>query len=168
VDAIFDRAVRLCWNNRGLALLLSCMATMDHRRVGVQLPLIGSLVWLPLTSEFEDEFQERVDRLPCKIYPDTGPGGCDRDKLQHFFGSAFLAFTTESREAAQRVGDFVEWGEERFVVDGAAEALDIRANHQGQMFGLALLNDPGCRPSAFLVAVLAAPPPPVLLGTPEE
>lgn len=169
VDAIFDHAVRLCWNNRALALLLSCMATMDHRRVGVELPLIGALVWLPLTSEFEEEFRERVHRLPCKIYPDTGPGGCDRDKLQHFFGSAFLAFITESREAAQRVGDFVEWGEERFVVDGATEALDIRANHQGQMFGLALLNDPDCRPSAFLVAVLAAPPPPQALpGTPEE
>ena len=159
VDAIFDTAVRLCWNNLGLALLLSCLATMDHRRVGVDLPLLGSLIWLPLTSEFEEEFQERIERLPCRLYADTGPDECDRDKLQHFFGSAFLAFVTEAREAAQRVGDFVEWGEDRFIVGGATDARDLRANHQGQMFGLALLNDRLCRPSAYLLTVLAAPLP---------
>jgi hypothetical protein len=159
VDAIFDTAVRLCWNNTGLALLISFLASMDHRRVGVDIPVIGPLIWLPLTSEFEEEFHQRVERLPCGIYADTGPDGCDRDKLQHFFGSAFLAFVTESREAAQRVGDFVEWGEGRFIVGGATDARDLRANHQGQMFGLALLNDHRSRPSAFLITALATPRP---------
>jgi hypothetical protein len=159
VDAIFDTAVRLCWNNTGLALLISFLASMDHRRVGVDLPVVGPLIWLPLTSEFEEEFQERVERLPCAIYADTGPDGCDRDKLQHFFGSAFLAYVTESRGAAQRVGDFVEWGEGQFIVGGANEPRDLRANHQGQMFGLALLSDHRSRPSAFLITALARPGP---------
>ena len=166
VDAIFDAAVRLCWNNHGLALLISCAATLDHRRVGVTVPLLGSLIWLPLTSEFEEEFEGRLEMLPCSIYADTGPDGCDRDKLQHFFGSAFVSFVSESRESAQRVGDFVEWGEEEFIVGGATDPRDLRANHQGQMFGLALLRDPLCRPSAFLVTVLAAPMP--LRPTPQS
>jgi len=160
VDAIFDTAVRLCWNNKGLALLVSCLATLDHRRVGINLPVLGPLVWLPLTSEFDDEFQERVDRLPCALYADSPPGTGDSDKLQHFFGSAFLVYVSESREAAQRVGTFVEWGEERFIVDGTVDERDLRANLQGQMFGLALLAEPRSRPSTFLVSALAGPPVP--------
>jgi hypothetical protein len=119
--------------------------------------VLGPLIWLPLTSEFEDEFQERIDNLPSAIYSDSPPETGDSDKLQHFFGSAFLAFVSESRETAQRVGVFVEWGEDRFIVGGAVDERDLRANLQGQMFGLALLEEPRSRPSTFLVSALAGP-----------
>jgi hypothetical protein len=150
VDAIFDRATTLAWGNNYEALLIALVATMEHRRFGVKLPLIGALLWAPLTSEFPDEFQQRVRSLPSRLYADTPPGTAgDRDKLQHFFGSAFLTYTFESREVAERFSFFVEWGEERFIVDGAFDERDIRANRQGEEFGLKLLQGGAALPSQF-------------------
>lgn len=140
VDAIFDRALRLSWNNVYQALLISFVATMDHRNFGVDLPVVGPILWFPLTSEFPDEFTARVDALPSRLYrdsPDTRAG--DRDKLQHFFGSALVTYVFESRDAAERVGDFIEMGEERLIVDGALDERDFRANRQGQEFAVRLL-----------------------------
>ncbi|HEX7574134.1 MAG TPA: hypothetical protein VF514_13670, partial [Bacteroidota bacterium] len=150
VDCVFDRAMRLCWNNVYEALLVSAFALMDHQRVGVRLPLIGAILWFPLTSEFTGEFRARIDALPSRLYADTPPGqGGDRDKLQHFFGSAFLTAVTESAESADRFGLFIEWGEENFIVGGVNDERDVRANRQGERFGLHLLSDPDTRPSRF-------------------
>lgn len=151
VDAIYSRARDLSWGNVYEALLISALATLDHRRVGVHLPLIGPLLWLPLTSEFDEDFQSRLRALPRRLYADTPPDSAgDRDKLQHFFGSAFVAAVSESRDAAGRVGGFVEWGEERFIVDGIADERDARANRQGQEFGLRLLVNDAEKPSLYL------------------
>jgi hypothetical protein len=132
---------------------------MDHQRVGVRLPLIGAILWFPLTSEFGGEFRARVDALPSRLYADTPPGrGGDRDKLQHFFGSAFLTAVTESAESADRVGLFIEWGEERFIVGGLNDERDVRANRQGERFGLHLLSDPDTRPSRFFTTDVPGEP----------
>ncbi|MBX2989555.1 MAG: hypothetical protein KF749_00150 [Bacteroidetes bacterium] len=151
VDAIFDKAMRLSWNNAYEALFISLAATMDHRRFGVKLPVVGPLLWFPLTSEFEEEFRSRVSALPKTLYDDSPAGAAgDRDKLQHFFGSAFLAYTFESRDVAERIGSFIEWGEDKIIVDGALDERDFRANRHGQEFGLRLLEDKNVLPSAFL------------------
>ncbi len=151
VDAIFNRALHLCWNNTGEALIICLLSTMDHRSFGVELPLVGDLIWLPLTSEFPDVFQRRISALPGKLYPDTPPGiAGDRDKLQHFFGSAYLALLAESPESAERTGEFVEWGEEQFIVGGVNDWRDLRADRQGGQFGFGLLSDRDLRPSSFL------------------
>ena len=156
VDLIFAEAMRLSWNNAYEALGIATVATMDHRKFGVQLPLVGPLLWFPLTSEWENDFRERVDALPRLLYVDSPqrPGG-DRDKLQHFFGSAFLTYLFESRGAAQRFGEFVEWGEDKVIVDGSLDERDFRANRHGQEFGLALLENTSARPSLFMMYTLA-------------
>jgi hypothetical protein len=159
VDALFEEAVRLCWGNRGEALYVATMATMDHRRVGVRLPALGPLLWFPLTSEFEDDYRARLDRLPVVLYPDSPPGPTgDRDKLQHFFGSAFLTFLSGSNETSEEAGRFVEWGEEAFIVDGASDDRDLRAGRHGQDFGLRLRSDPFARPSESLRLAVARLP----------
>lgn len=151
VDAIFAKARVLSWDNIYEALLISLAATMDHRRVGVRVPIFGPLLWFPLTSEFEAEFQARIAALPGRIYHDSPTqGSADRDKLQHFFGSAFVYYVWESEAVAERVGDFVEWGEDRFIVDGVLDERDTRANRQGRNFGRALLEGGIVRPSVFL------------------
>jgi hypothetical protein len=156
VDAFFAKALALSWNNTYEALLISFIATMDHRNFGVRLPIMGPLIWVPLTSEFPEDFDSRVAALPGNLYPDSPGGhGGDRDKLQHFFGSAFLSHVCESAEPAGRMGELIEAGEELFVVDGALDERDRRANEQGQSFGLGLLRDKSLRPSRFLSFVLA-------------
>lgn len=149
VDLLFRRALELSWNNTGEALFISMLATLEHRSLGIKLPLIGPLLWIPLTGEFEDAFRERVACLPERLYPDTPPEG-DRDKLQHFFGSAFLTVLSESAESSDAVGVFVEEEEEVFVVGGSNDVRDLRADRQGQRFALALMNDRETLPSPFL------------------
>jgi len=154
LDAIFYQAVRISWNNIYEALFISLIATLEHRTVGIDLPVIGPLLWIPLTSEFPEEFQRRVLALPRQLYRDSpsGPAG-DRDKLQHFFGSAFVTYISERPEQAEALGTFVEVWEERIIVEGALDDRDMRANRQGQLFGAALLQGGATRPSKFLEVI---------------
>lgn len=155
VDALFDQAMRLCWNNPYEALLLCLLVTLEHRRLTISLPLVGGLISLPLAPDFEEDFVTRICALPSKLYADspTGRAG-DRDKLQHFFGSAFLALLTESRSAAENTGVALELLERRFVRDRGPDERDIRSNRQGQQFGIALIHDRSCMPSGFLTRIV--------------
>ena len=157
LDLIFHTALEITEGNRPEALLITTFSVMDHRRVGVRLPVVGPLLWFPLTSEFQDEFDSRIRNLPSRLYPDTPaqPTG-DRDKLQHFFGSAFLAFMTESRGSSERVGTMIEYGEAEFIVGGRYDERDRRANQHGRSFGLALMVDGSVAPSDFLQLFTAA------------
>ncbi len=149
VDAIYTQAMRLTNNNTAMALLLSSISTFDHRMVGFRVPVF--LLSFPLSNESETEFLQRVNNLPCRLYSDSPESKSgDRDKLQHFFGSAFVAFVFESRGAAERVGEFVEEGEDAVIIDGALDERDIRANRHGQDFGLALLTEYHHLPSEFM------------------
>lgn len=149
VDAIFIHAMKLTNDNTAIALMLSSLATFDHRMVGLKIPALK--LYFPLSNESEKEFSKRVNNLPVRLYADSPANQFgDRDKLQHFFGSAFLAFVFESRDASERFGTFIEKGEDAFIVDGSIDERDIRANHQGQQFGLALLHDNHRLPSEFL------------------
>jgi hypothetical protein len=154
VDLLFDTALKASWNNPYEALLITFVAVMDHRTFGVRFPLVGDLLWFPLTSEFGEDFAARIAALPSRLYADTPPGrGGDRDKLQHFFGSALLTYLTESPAAAERAGEFVEWGEGQFIVGGVYDERDLRANRQGQRFAMQLLADPAALPSHSFLSV---------------
>ncbi len=159
VDVLFRRAQNLCWGNTFCALLTSFLAVVDHQRVGVRTPVPGLILWFPLTGEFSEEYALRVEGLPGRVAADSPESGAgDRDKLQHFFGSALLAYLSESGDQVDRFGEFVEWGEERFVVGGTLDERDLEANRRGRNFGLRLLEGPEVRPSAFLQMPLRQSP----------
>jgi hypothetical protein len=159
MDVLFRRAQNLCWGNTFCALLISFLAVVDHQRVGIRTPLPGLILWLPLTGEFSDEYALRVKGLPGRVAADSPEtGGGDRDKLQHFFGSALLAYLSESGDQVDRFGEFVEWGEERFIVGGTLDERDLEADRRGRNFGLRLLESPDVRPSVFFQLPLGPPP----------
>lgn len=154
VDAIYVRSMGLTNNNTALALLLASLATFDHRVIGFKVPLLR--IQLPLSDESEDDFSRRVNSLPSRLYQDTPHDASgDRDKLQHFFGSAFLAVICESRKPAERFGTFIEEGEDLFIVGGVNDERDMRANREGQKFGIAVLNNNHHLPSEYLKAEVA-------------
>jgi hypothetical protein len=156
VDVAFRWAEQLCWNNRAVSLFVMFLAMMDHRNVCLKLPLLGPILWLPLSGEFPDEFLERLRMLPAHLFPDSPPTvGGDRDKMQHFFGSAFLAYLFDI-SSAQRLGDFVEWGEDAFVVGGTYDIRDLEANARGRRFAEQLRNDRLALPSSEMNLPLAA------------
>ncbi|MFI5251150.1 MAG: hypothetical protein ACHQQQ_01855 [Bacteroidota bacterium] len=147
VDAIYIRAMQLTNNNTAISLLLATLATFDHRVVELKIPIFE--FGLPLSEESGGEFSRRVKNLPRTLYDDSPDSG-DRDKLQHFFGSAFITYISESRDAADRFGMFVEKGERLFIIGGVYDERDLRADWQGQNFGSALLKNNRKRPSHFL------------------
>lgn len=148
IDAIYLKALKVAEHSVGRALFLALVATLEHRDIDLKVPIIGS-VGLPLTFEEDSTFNARMKNLPSKIYADS-PSEGDRDKLQHFFGSAYIAYTSESREFARTSGDLVEWGEAKFVVGGVDDDRDRRANSQGERFGHDLLTTKNLLPSDYL------------------
>jgi hypothetical protein len=148
VDAIYLKALKIAEHNVARALFLALMGTLEHRDLDLKVPIVGSL-GVPLTFEEDSMFYARFRNLPTKLYIDTPPEG-DRDKLQHFFGSAYLAFASESRELAGTTGNLIEWGEAKFVVGGVDDPRDKRANKHGERFGHDLLTVRTLLPSDYL------------------
>jgi hypothetical protein len=150
VDGIFQKALRVAEFSIARALFLSMMACMEHQNVEVDVPVVGA-VGLPLTFEEDSLFKSRIHNLPSRLYEDSpGSGLGDRDKLQHFFGSAYIAYVSGSPELARATGNFVEWGEARMIVGGADDARDRRANKQGETFGHDLIYVKTLLPSDYL------------------
>ena len=135
VDHIYLRALKHADYNIGRALVLSMMAVLEHQRINVSVPILKSF-GVPLTFEEDSLFKARLANLPGNIYSDSPKEGeQDKDKLQHFFASAYLAYASESPELAKSAGNLVEWAEAKFVVGGADDPRDRRANQQGRLFG---------------------------------
>jgi hypothetical protein len=148
MDFIYLKALKISDHNLTRGLFLSMIACLDHQNVDLKVPLIG-VVDLPLTFEEDSLFKARHRNLPSRLYSDTPPEG-DKDKLQHFFGSAYIAFASESRELARTSGDLIEWGEAQFVVGGVDDPRDRRSNKQGERFGHDLLSVKNLLPSDYL------------------
>ncbi|MBI3585710.1 MAG: hypothetical protein HY088_01105 [Ignavibacteriales bacterium] len=149
IDAIYQKALKITDYSIGRALFLSMMATLEHRNLDLKAPLFG-VIRLPLTFEEDSLFKARMANLPSKIYSDTPEGESgDKDKLQHFFASAYLAYASESPEFARASGNLVEWGEAKFIVGGADDPRDKRANQQGEHFGHDLLSVKNLLPSDY-------------------
>jgi hypothetical protein len=153
VDGIYNHAFSLTRGNTGIALLISTFATFDHFTVDLRVPILK--IKIPLTNETKKEFEERLNSLPSKLYKDSPKGYGDRDKLQHFFGSAFLTYVFENREAADRYSEFVEVFEDNYIYSVGYDVRDIAANRDGQQFGFGLAKYNNTKPSDILKNKLA-------------
>ena len=146
LDMIYVRAVNEARGDIGRALLASLVAVFEHKTI----PLSFGL-HIPLTLEPEELFRQRVARLPRALFADR-PGGDDSDKLQHFFGSAWLAWSLDNGEMADLIGIGIEIGEDAFIRGGVNDLRDIRANRLGQLFAELLRQHPHLLPSALFGA----------------
>jgi hypothetical protein len=150
VDAIYMKSLRIAEYNIARALFISLMAVLEHRNVDFEIPIIKSLK-VPLTFEEDSIFFARIKHLPARLYKDSPANQAgDRDKLQHFFASAYLTYASEAPQLTKTAGDFVEWGEAKFVVGGSDDQRDKRANKQGERFGRDLLIVKTLLPSDYL------------------
>ena len=150
IDAIYLKSLKIADYNISRALFLSFMAVLEHRKFDIKMPILKSIA-VPLTFEEDSLFYSRIKNLPSLIYADSPPGSNgDVDKLQHFFGSAYLAFASESPGFAGTTGNIIEWGEEKFVLGGTDDPRDKRANKQGKSFGRDLLVVKTLLPSDYL------------------
>jgi hypothetical protein len=146
MDMIYLRAMNEAGGDIGAALFASLIATFEHRKI----PFTFGLS-LPLTLESSAAFDRRVDRLPRRLFADK-PEGDDRDKLQHFFASAWLAYALDNGTFADIIGLGVEIGEDTFIAGGANDRRDVRANRLGHLFVELLREYPRAVPSVMFRA----------------
>lgn len=151
-DSIFIEAVNFCNGNLDDALLALMLATVPYREVPIQIPIINSLINYPLTSSDEETFLRKNENLPRYLFFDSPNNDYgDKDKLAHFFGSAFLSYESNFFDLGKLIGYFVEAFEESFKVQSSVDIRDLDVNEYGRIFGKLLKENFDILPSQIFL-----------------
>ncbi|MCU7495133.1 MAG: hypothetical protein HF314_18655 [Ignavibacteria bacterium] len=151
-DTLFHHALRLYDGNVSKALLSLTFATVPYKKVPVILPLIKLKVDIPFYAPGDSIFHLKNSHLPRDLFYNSPiDEGGDRDKLAHFFGSAYLAYSSGIFDFTKIIGIFVEEFEEKFYIQSSADPRDIAADELGEMFGKALKKNEDVLPSEVLL-----------------
>ncbi|NOY07076.1 MAG: hypothetical protein GXO82_10700 [Chlorobi bacterium] len=149
IDSIFFTALRISEGSTLAALRIAAFATIPYYTFPAIIPLVRWVIWIPVTTESREEFEKRFRNLPTDFLSDSSPGN-DRDKLPHFFGSAFITCSTRDPVYAEMAGRIIEWLELAFKLEGSMDPRDIEVNAMGAEFGMALMQGRKMSPSCFL------------------
>ncbi|MCJ7555230.1 MAG: hypothetical protein MUO34_15265 [Ignavibacteriaceae bacterium] len=151
-DSIYIQALQYTEFNYSESLLALMLATVPYSEVPIQLPIIKSLVYYPLISADEEIFLKKNENLPRYLFLDTPQNKYgDKDKLAHFFGSAFLSYESRFFDLGKLIGYFVEAFEESFKVQSSVNLRDLDVNKYGRLFGRLLKKDKCILPSQIFL-----------------
>ncbi len=144
-NEIYFEALTLAHGNLADGLLAASFGSFEHEFI--PLTFFGAEINLPLTTASHSRFLLRVSHLPEHLY--HIPEG-DRDKIQHFFASAWLKSIFGMDWLVHLAGEGVEEGESLFVIGDARDPRDIHANGDGLRFELQAEKSIEHHPSASL------------------
>lgn len=151
-DSIYLAALRFTDYDYADALLSLMLATVPYREVPIQIPLLKVTVNYPLVSADEQTFLKKNKNLPAQLFLDSPQDNFgDKDKLAHFFGSAFLSYESNIFDLGKLIGYFVEAFEESFKVQSSIDPRDLDVNYYGRLFGSILKKDKSVQPSQILL-----------------
>jgi hypothetical protein len=150
MDEIYQHAVYLSEGDASCAMLACAWATLPYHTFPARVPLIDLAVTVPVSTESVSRYERRMANLPGKLFPDT-PRGLDRDKLPHFFGSAWLQLFTNTPGVVALAGELLEWSEAVFKLEGSRDPRDIAINRLGICFAQALQRQRNTMPSDILI-----------------
>ena len=152
IDEIYNYAFWLTDGNISQALFISAFSTLPYKSTPAKLPLINLDVMFYFSLESESNFKKRYENLPSHFLSDSPEHSFgDKDKLSHYFGSAYLSYTTNLKFVSKYVGYMIELGEAFFSLDGYSDERDIKVNLMGADYGLALLRKYNCMPSQYIL-----------------
>ncbi len=149
VDEIFFQAVKITEGDVVESLLISSVATLPYHTFDAVVPILRLVITVPVSTESFRQYQKRLHNLPSKIFLDSKTDE-DKDKLTHFFGSAYLTCVLRNSGTVEGIGHIVEWMESVFKLEGSRDERDINANIQGIIFATALMEHRNVVPSEFL------------------
>ena len=155
-DSIYLEALKINGYDNSEALLSLMFATVPYNKVPIQVPLLKSIIYYPLISDDEQTYLKKNDNLPRYLFLDTPKDNYgDKDKLAHFFGSAFLSYESNIFDLGKLIGYFVEAFEESFKVQSSVDVRDLDVNEYGRLFGDLLKENNKIMPSQiFLIRSL--------------
>lgn len=152
VDSIYIYALKINDYNYSETLLSLMFATVPYREVPVQTPFLKIKLNYPLISADPETFERKNRNLPRYLFIDTPKNDYgDLDKLAHFFGSAFLSYSSSIFDLGELIGYFVEAFEESFKVQSEIDFRDIDVNYYGRLFGQLLKKDKTILPSQIIL-----------------
>lgn len=136
------------------SLFIISLSTLPYKRTPAKIPLLNFDMMFYFSMESDSSFKKRYENLPSHFLSDSPKGSFgDKDKLPHFFGSAYLSYTTDAKFVPEYIGDLIEEGEAFFSLEGFNDERDRRENSRGGEFGLALLHNPIAKPSQYLESI---------------
>ena len=151
-DSIFVEAVNYTKGNISDALLALMLATVPYREVPIRMSILNSIINYPLTSANEETFLMKNENLPRYLFFDSPQNAYgDKDKLAHFFGSAFLSYESNIFDIGKLIGYFVEAFEESFKVQSSIDLRDLDVNYYGRMFGNLIQENKDLLPSQIFL-----------------
>jgi hypothetical protein len=152
VDSIYMTALKFKESNYSESLLVLSATTLPYRKVPIVVPLIKSIWNYPLVSADDSIYNLKNKNLPTRFFYDTPSNEYgDKDKLAHFFGFAFLEYSTLFFDFGNLIGYFTEAFEEDFKVQSSIDYRDLEVNFLGKCFGKLLKDDKSILPSQILV-----------------
>jgi len=154
-DTIYLRALQFSNQDYNEALLALTFATVPYKEVPLQFPLFNFILKYPLISAEDSVFQLKNKNLPKYFFFDSPQNDYgDKDKLAHFFGSAFTSYNSHIFDLGNLIGYFVEVFEEDFKVQSSIDERDLMVDNLGYIFGKILLNDKNILPSRIILSHL--------------
>lgn len=150
VDSIYIHARNLNKGDLPETFLSLCFAVIPYNKVPIRLPVIHTLVVYRLISSADSIFKLKNKRLPSHLFFDTPKEG-DNDKNAHFFGSAFISYSSNIIDLGDLIGYFVEVFEESFEVQNMVDPRDMEANTLGQIFGRIIKKHKNVMPSQVMI-----------------
>ena len=152
VDSIFIQSCNHSNKDFSEALLALTFATVPYKEVPIQIPLLKVIVNYPLISASDSIFLLKNENLPRYIFFDSPADNYgDKDKLAHFFGSAYISYASNIFDLGDPIGYFVEVFEESFKVQSTIDERDLITNNLGNTFGKLLKQNKNILPSQIII-----------------
>lgn len=152
VDSIYLKALEINNNDYSETLLSLTFATVPYKEVPIQIPLIKVILNYPLISACDSIFNSKNENLPRYIFFDSPMDSYgDKDKLAHFFGSAFISYSSNIFDFGNPIGYFIEVFEETFKVQAYVDERDLMTNNLGNIFGKMLKQNKNILPSQIII-----------------
>jgi hypothetical protein len=151
-DTIYLRMLKYENYNYNETLFALTFSVIPYNKVHIRIPLINRVVIYRLPSVPEEMFIKKNDNLPKRLFFDTPTDGYgDKDKLAHFFGSAFISYAQNIFDFGNLIGYFVEVFEEDFEVQNSIDQRDLQTNNLGNIFGEMLKENKNILPSQVMI-----------------
>jgi hypothetical protein len=152
VDSIYLHAKDQLKGDISETFLSLTFAAVPYNNVPIRLPVIHLMLNFPLISSADSIFKLKDHNLPTRLFFDTPEDDFgDKDKIAHFFGSAFISYSSNIVDLGDLIGYFVEVFEESFEVQNQVDPRDIQANQLGKLFGKIVKKHKNVLPSQVLI-----------------
>ncbi len=152
IDSIYVQAVLQTDFDYSEALLALTFATVPYQEVPIQIPLLKIILDYPLISASDSIFNLKNENLPRYIFFDSPSDNYgDMDKLAHFFGSAYISYSSNIFDLGNPIGYFIEVFEESFKVQSSVDERDLITNKLGNIFGALLRKNKNILPSQIII-----------------